>query len=160
MADTWMTDTGASARFPVYTRSNASDVLPRPVSPIGASLTFIPGVIEGWRDGNIRQGAFSAEELAGDPNPVCAFFNGYLYVNASVVRVYGERAGAGAAAIDAAFFGNRADTPRTCLTRTTRVRPRPNASPRRWDGCCRPPSGLSWRSPSAAPTPLAPAGPT
>jgi rifampicin phosphotransferase len=34
-----------------------------------------------------------------------------LYVNASVVRVYGERAGAGAAAIDAAFFGNRSDTP-------------------------------------------------
>ena len=38
-------------------------------------------------------------------------FNGYLYVNAPVVRVYGERAGAGAAAIDAAFFGNRPDTP-------------------------------------------------
>jgi pyruvate,water dikinase len=107
----WITDTGASIRFPVYTRSNASDVLPAPVSPIGASLTFIPGVMEGWRDGNIRQGAFSAEELAGDPNPVCAFFNGYLYVNASVVRVYGERAGAGAAAIDAAFFGDRPDTP-------------------------------------------------
>ena len=34
-----------------------------------------------------------------------------MYVNASVVRVYGERAGAGAAAIDAAFFGNRSDTP-------------------------------------------------
>jgi phosphohistidine swiveling domain-containing protein len=111
MADTWITDTAASERFPVYTRSNASDVLPRPVSPIGASLTFIPGVMEGWRNGNIRQGAFSAEELAGDPNPVCAFFNGYLYVNASVVRVYGERAGAGAAAIDAAFFGDRPDTP-------------------------------------------------
>ena len=32
-------------------------------------------------------------------------------MNASIVRVYGERAGAGAAAIDAAFFGNRPDTP-------------------------------------------------
>ena len=67
--------------------------------------------MEGWRDGNVRQGAFSVEELAGDPNPTCAIFNGYFYVNASVVRVYGERAGAGAAAIDAAFFGNRPDTP-------------------------------------------------
>jgi pyruvate,water dikinase len=111
MADTWITDTGASTRFPMYTRANASDVLPGPVSPLGATLSWIPGVMEGWRDGNIRQGAFSVEEVAGDPNPVCAIFNGYFYVNASVVRVYGERAGAGAAAIDAAFFGNRPDTP-------------------------------------------------
>ena len=111
MADTWITDTGASTRFPVYTRANASDVLPGPVSPLGATLSWIPGLMEGWRDGNIRQGAFSVEEVAGDPNPVCAIFNGYFYVNASVVRVYGERAGAGAAAIDAAFFGNRPDTP-------------------------------------------------
>jgi pyruvate,water dikinase len=111
MADTWITDTGASTRFPVYTRANASDVLPGPVSPLGATLSWIPGLMEGWRDGNIRQGAFSVDEVAGDPNPVCAIFNGYFYVNASVVRVYGERAGAGAAAIDAAFFGNRPDTP-------------------------------------------------
>jgi pyruvate,water dikinase len=107
----WITDTEASTRFPVYTRSNASDVLPDPVSPLGATLVWIPGVLEGWRDGNIRQGAFSREELDGAANPCCAFFNGYLYINASVVRVYGERAGAGAAAIDAAFFGNRPDTP-------------------------------------------------
>ena len=76
MADTWITDTGASTRFPVYTRANASDVLPGPVSPLGATLSWIPGLMEGWRDGNIRQGAFSVEELAGEPNPVCAIFNG------------------------------------------------------------------------------------
>ena len=109
--DGWITDTGASTRFPVYTRSNANDVLPEPASPLGATLVWIPGVIEGWRDGNVRNGAFSAEELAGDPNPTCGFFNGYLYVNASVVRVFGERSGAGSDAIDAAFFGNRPDTP-------------------------------------------------
>ena len=33
MADTWITDTGVSTRFPVYTRSNASDVLPEPGQP-------------------------------------------------------------------------------------------------------------------------------
>jgi rifampicin phosphotransferase len=110
-ADRWITDTEASTRFPVYTRANASDVLPNPVSPLGATITWITGVLEGWRDGNIRQGAFSRDELDSGVNPCCAMFNGYLYVNASVVRVYGERAGAGAAAIDAAFFGNRPDTP-------------------------------------------------
>ena len=107
----WITDTPASTRFPVYTRSNANDVLPDPISPLGATLVWIPGVVEGFRDGQIRNGAFSAEELAGAINPTVGFFNGYLYINASVIRVFGERSGAGAAAIDAVFFGNRADTP-------------------------------------------------
>ncbi len=108
----WLTDTAASTRFPVYTRSNASDVLPDPVSPLGATLSWVPGIMEGWRDGNVSNGAFAMEELTGEGIiPTCGLFNGYFYVNASVVRVFGERSGAGAAGIDAAFFGNRPDTP-------------------------------------------------
>jgi rifampicin phosphotransferase len=108
----WITDTRASTRFPVYTRSNASDVLPEPISPLGATLSWVPGVMEGWRDGNVNNGAFLMEELTGEGFiPTCGIFNGYFYVNASVVRVFGERSGAGAAGIDAAFFGNRPDTP-------------------------------------------------
>ena len=60
----WITDTPASTRFPVYTRSNASDVLPDPISPLGATLSWIPGVMEGWRDGNVRNGAFEMSELS------------------------------------------------------------------------------------------------
>jgi len=108
----WMTDTPASKRFPVYTRSNASDVLPDPISPLGATLSWAPGVMEGWRDGNVNNGAFEMSELTAEGlNPTCGFFNGFFYVNASVVRVFGERSGAGAAGVDAAFFGNRPDTP-------------------------------------------------
>jgi pyruvate,water dikinase len=108
----WLIDTSASSRFPVYTRSNASDVLPDPLSPLGATLSWRPGVMEGWRDGNVHNGAFLMEELTAEGlNPTCGIFNGYFYVNASVVRVFGERSGAGAAGIDAAFFGNRPDTP-------------------------------------------------
>ena len=108
----WMTDTPASTRFGVYTRSNASDVLPDPISPLGASISWVDGVMQGWRDGNVNNGAFDMSELTAEGiNPVCGFFNGFFYVNASVVRVFGERSGAGAAAIDAAFFGNRPDTP-------------------------------------------------
>ena len=108
----WITDTAASTRFPVYTRSNASDVLPDPISPLAATLSWTPGVMEGWRDGNVHNGAFSMEELTAEGiNPTCGIFNGFFYVNASVVRVMGERSGAGAAGIDAAFFGNRPDTP-------------------------------------------------
>ncbi|MFN3254864.1 MAG: PEP-utilizing enzyme [Ilumatobacter sp.] len=108
----WITDTPASTRFPVYTRSNASDVLPDPISPLGATLSWVPGVIEGWRDGNVDNGAFEMSELTSEGiNPTCGFFNGFFYVNASVVRVFGERSGAGADGVDAAFFGNRPDTP-------------------------------------------------
>ena len=108
----WLTDTAASTRFTVYTRSNASDVLPDPVSPLAATLSWVPGIMEGWRDGNVSNGAFAMEELTGEGIiPTCGLFNGYFYVNASVVRVFGERSGAGAAGIDAAFFGNRPDTP-------------------------------------------------
>lgn len=108
----WITDTPTSTRFPVYTRSNASDVLPEPVSPLGATISWRPGVIEGWRSGNVNNGAFEMHELSSEGfTPTCGFINGYFYVNASVVRVFGERSGAGAAGIDAAFFGNRPDTP-------------------------------------------------
>ncbi len=108
----WITDTPASTRFPVYTRSNASDVLPDPISPLGATMSWVPGVMEGWRDGNVDNGAFDMAEFTNEGiNPVCGFFNGFFYVNASVVRVFGERSGAGAAGVDAAFFGNRPDTP-------------------------------------------------
>ena len=43
-----------------FVESNANDVLPEPARPLGATLVWIPGVIEGWRDGNVRNGAFSA----------------------------------------------------------------------------------------------------
>ena len=108
----WITDTKASKRFPVYTRSNASDVLPDPISPLGASLAFIPGTMEGWRDGNVRNGSVLEGEVHAEGfNPVCGFFNGFFYVNASVVRLFGVRAGVGAEPIDLAFFGTRPDTP-------------------------------------------------
>lgn len=112
MSTDWIPTTGLSTRFPVYTRSNANDVLPNPISPLGATISWIPGVIEGWRDGNVRMGSFDMAELMAEGiNPVCGFINGYFYVNASVVRVFGERSGAGAAGVDAAFFGSRPDTP-------------------------------------------------
>ena len=108
----WITDTRASKRFPVYTRSNASDVLPDPISPLGASLAFVPGTMEGWRDGNVRNGSVLEGEVHAEGfNPVCGFFNGFFYVNASVVRLFGVRAGVGAEPIDLAFFGTRPDTP-------------------------------------------------
>jgi rifampicin phosphotransferase len=103
----WIIDTVASTRYPVYTRLNANDVMPDPVTPLGASLVWIPEILPAWAVGNVRLRYFTPEEMAPDPfAPVGGFFYGYLYVNQTYVRITGIRAGIGADAIDAAFFSH------------------------------------------------------
>ncbi len=100
-------DTVASTRYPVYTRLNANDVMPDPVTPLGASMVWIPEILPAWAVGNVRLHSFTPEEMAPDPfPPVAGFFYGYLYVNQTYVRITGIRAGIGADAIDAAFFSH------------------------------------------------------
>ena len=38
----WCIDTELNTRFPVYTRFNANDVLPDPITPLGASMFWNP----------------------------------------------------------------------------------------------------------------------
>ncbi len=100
----WITDTQPSSRFPVFTRMNAADVLPNPITPLGASMAWIPQILPGWASGYAEVGAFRLSELLADESSVCGFFYGYLYVNQSSVRTVGIRLGIGWEAIDAAFF--------------------------------------------------------
>ena len=103
----WIIDTVPSTRYPVYTRLNANDVMPDPVTPLGASLMWIPEILPAWAVGNVRLRYFTPEEMTPDPfAPVGGFFYGYLYVNQTYVRITGIRAGIGADAIDAAFFSH------------------------------------------------------
>ena len=103
----WIIDTVASTRYPVYTRLNANDVMPDPVTPLGASLVWIPEILPGWAVGNVRLRYFTPAEMSPDPYPpVGGFFYGYLYVNQTYVRITGIRAGIGSDAIDAAFFSH------------------------------------------------------
>ncbi len=101
--ETWIIDTPASTRYPVYTRLNANDVMPDPITPLAASLVWIPEILTGWRGGNVRLNSFTPEEMV-DPGATGGFFYGYLYVNQTTVRIIGIRAGIGSDAIDAAFF--------------------------------------------------------
>ena len=48
MNDRWITDWEPSERFPVYTRANAGEILPDPVSPLGWDLIWEEGVSKGW----------------------------------------------------------------------------------------------------------------
>ena len=103
----WIIDTVPSTRYPVYTRLNANDVMPDPITPLGASLVWIPEVLPAWAVGNVRLRYFTPEEMSPDPYPpVAGFFYGYLYIDQTYVRITGIRAGIGADAIDAAIFAH------------------------------------------------------
>lgn len=101
---TQIIDTVPSERYPVYTRLNANDVMADPITPLGATLVWIPEVLPGWANGYVKQDAFTPAELVGEPTLAGGFHYGYLYVNQTAVRIIGIRSGIGWEAIDAAFF--------------------------------------------------------
>lgn len=101
----WLTDTEPSTRFPVFTRLNAADVMADPITPLGATLCWIPNVLPGWASGYVEDVCFTSEELA-EESAVAGFIYGYLYVNQSSVRVLGIRKGMTAEVIDSIFFNS------------------------------------------------------
>jgi phosphohistidine swiveling domain-containing protein len=107
----WITDTTPSSRFPVFTRMNAGDVLPNPITPLGASLAWLPHMLPGWAAGYAEAGAYRLSELLADESAAAGFFYGYLYINQSTVRTIGIRLGLGWEAIDTAFFAGAPDAP-------------------------------------------------
>lgn len=113
MDDRWITDTTPSSRFPFYTRANAGEILPAPCSPIGWDLVWgAGGVAHGWADGCHRFGTFTPDESNPDEPDFIGCFGGYLYLNASMIRLVGERSpGLSADIMDAAFLGEHPDVP-------------------------------------------------
>ena len=103
---TELIDTEPSTQYPVYTRLNAGDVMPDPITPLGATLVWIPHVLPGWANGYVKVGSFGPDERMGEPFLAGAFYYGYLYVNQTAVRMMGIRAGLGWEGIDAAFFAH------------------------------------------------------
>lgn len=115
--DTWVVSTKPSERFSFYTRANVGEVFPDPVAPSSFSYFFQneegPGLGErGFRDAFVRLGAFSEDEYDPDEPQFLGIFNGYCYLNASMMRLLGHRApGMVAEDIDAAFFGDAPGVP-------------------------------------------------
>ncbi|MGB0149015.1 MAG: phosphoenolpyruvate-utilizing protein, partial [Ilumatobacteraceae bacterium] len=106
-----VTDTSLSTRFPIYTRANVGEVFPDPVAPATRSLLLFESEL-GWRDAYIRMGAFEANEFPDDEFCILGVAGGYCYLNASVMRVFGEHApGLSWKAIDEQFFGAQPGIP-------------------------------------------------
>ena len=110
--DTWLIDTVPSRRLPVYTRFNANDVLPDPITPLGASLAWLPHILAGYSLGYAEVGSATlAEAVEDEVWPAGAFFFGHLYVNVTIARLSGVRSGLGWRAVDEAFFGSHPEAP-------------------------------------------------
>ncbi|MDP7259175.1 MAG: hypothetical protein QF419_07390, partial [Acidimicrobiales bacterium] len=111
MAEQYFLGTGTSERFPLWTRANVGEVFPDPVAMSSFDFAFanadgIRMAELGWRDSYVKVGAFTEDEFDPDHSVILGVFGGYAYLNASIMRIYGERApGLSAADIDAQFFG-------------------------------------------------------
>ncbi|HEV7865819.1 MAG TPA: hypothetical protein VGR20_24195, partial [Acidimicrobiia bacterium] len=69
MRDAWLTDWTPSERFPDYTRAAAEDVMARPASPLGWTLTWEQAMVPGWRDAYLRDGVLPEGELPEEELP-------------------------------------------------------------------------------------------
>lgn len=108
----WLTDWEPSDRFPVYTRANAGEVLPDPCSPLCWTVVWEPGVVMGWRDSQVNAGTCDEHEIDANNPEVVGHFGGYLYINASMARLFGVRGpGLAPEMIDATYFGAHPDVP-------------------------------------------------
>ena len=105
-------DTVPSTRFPLYTRANVGEVFPDPVFPFTRTVALFEGAELGWRDAWVRMGAFDHDEFRDDEMDVLGVSGGYCYLNASIIRLFGERApGLSAQAMDDQFFGAQPGIP-------------------------------------------------
>lgn len=107
----YVTDTSLSERFPIYTRANVGEVFPDPVTPLSSSVALYEAEL-GWRDAWVRMGAFDADEFPEGEFCQLGVQGGYCYLNASLIRLFGERApGLSWQMMDEQFFGAQPGIP-------------------------------------------------
>lgn len=112
MHDRWFTDYEPSERWPHYTRANAGEVMPSPVTPLCQKFTWDDGIIHGAAEGSCRAGLYEASEYDPTLPEVFGFFGGYFYLNLSNIRMQGVRNPmVSVEQLDLAFFGDHPDVP-------------------------------------------------
>jgi rifampicin phosphotransferase len=107
----YVTDSELSVRFPLYTRANVGEVFPEPVTPLtGSGIMFHSEIA--WREAWERIGAFQMDEFPPDEMAQLGIVGGYCYLNASLIRLFGERApGLTWKDMDEQFFGAQPGIP-------------------------------------------------
>lgn len=113
MEQQWIVDMVPGPRFPAWTRGNAADVFPDPVTPAFVTMYLGAGLGAGLRDAYIAFGTLDWDEYEHPNRPeLFKVFGGYLYNPLSLTRLFGARTpGLTPELIDNAFFDDRADVP-------------------------------------------------
>jgi pyruvate,water dikinase len=112
MDDRWLTDYVPSPRWPHYTRANAGEVMPDPVSPLCQTFTWDLGIIHGAAQGSVRAGLYEADEYDPVIPEVFGFFGAHFYINLANIRMQGVRNPVVTVEqLDKAFFGDHPDVP-------------------------------------------------
>jgi pyruvate,water dikinase len=109
----WVLTDRASKRFALASRANVGEVFPDPISPLNATAGFLHNLEPGWRDAFVRCGVWD-HDLYDDevPHNPLLCFGGYLYLNMSLMRLFGVRVpGFTPEAVDAQYFGDMPGIP-------------------------------------------------
>jgi len=110
--DRWIVDSEPSVRYPTYTRANAGEVIPDPMTPLTVTLGIMTAGEAGWRDAYVSTGTLDADEFEDDRPNTIACFGGYLYLNMSLTRIYGVRTpGMTPEMVDFQYFGTMPGIP-------------------------------------------------
>jgi pyruvate,water dikinase len=111
--DRWIADTNPGVKFPAWTRGNAADVFPDPISPFFATTYLRTSLGKGLVDAYSTIGVFDWDEVENPQDPTMfGVFGGYVYNPLSYTRLFGARMpGASPEAIDKAFFDERDEVP-------------------------------------------------
>ncbi|GAA1864063.1 hypothetical protein GCM10009836_50460 [Pseudonocardia ailaonensis] len=102
-----------STTFPLYSRANVGEIFPDPISPLNASAGFQANLEPGWQDAFVACKVWDHDlyDKAVDRNVLPAF-GSYLYINMSLMRLFGVRVpGMGAEAVDLQYFGDMPGIP-------------------------------------------------
>jgi pyruvate,water dikinase len=85
----WVADTEPNERFPLYSRGNTGEVFPHVITALSATLIG-DEVRRAQTQLFVDMGALRPHEATG-PSVSTGVFGGYLYMNASTMRVFGVR---------------------------------------------------------------------
>lgn len=106
----WPADTEPNERLSLYSRGNVGEVFPRVMTALTGTLIG-DAVRQGQLEEFVAMGVLRPHELQG-PSLGTGVFGGYLYMNASTMRLFGERMpGMSVGEIDSQVMGDTAAPP-------------------------------------------------
>ena len=110
----WPINNAVSPVFPLYSRANVGEIFPNPISPLNASAGFQHNLEPGWRDAFVACKVWddSFYDKSQVPITVLPAFGSYLYINMSLMRLFGVRVpGMSPEAVDLQYFGDMPGIP-------------------------------------------------